>query len=223
MKHEKCKYKMLEYVLSLPDNFVKNRQYPIVIFLHGAGTRGNDINVLLKNPYFSCAYASEYPFVSFAPQCYADSWFDIFEQLQDFIGFAVNHEYTNKDKAYMIGASMGGYAVWQMAMTMPDKFAAIVPICGGGMYWNADRLKGIKIWAFHGSEDACVFPEESRKMIDAVNASGGDARLTVCEGVGHNSWTAEYRDKSLFEWLFSQSREAHTNYVNKFNNHEKFG
>lgn len=223
MKKEVLKYKNLQYALSVPNSFDEEKKYPMIIFLHGAGTRGYDEKPLLNNAYFELTDPEEYNAVTFAPQCYADSWFDIFEQLQDFINFAIDHKFVDKDRVYVIGASMGGYATWQIAMTMPEKFAAIVPICGGGMYWNAERIKNIKVWAFHGTEDIYVYPSESKNMIEAINKVGGDARLTVCEGVGHGSWLNAYSSKELFEWLFNQSLKKRDKAENKFDDEKIFG
>lgn len=103
-----------------------------------------------------------------------------------------------------MGASMGGYAAWQLAMSMPDLFAAIVPICGGGMYWNAARLVNVPVWAFHGKRDPVVFVEESEKMVTAVNRCGGNARLTVYPEKEHDSWTDTYQNWEVFEWMLSK-------------------
>ena len=101
---------------------------------------------------------------------------------------------------------MGGYAVWQLAMSRPQLYAAIVPICGGGMYWNAAKLKTLPVWAFHGSIDDVVYLEESQKMVNAVNRAGGNAKLTICDNVCHNSWLNAYNSKELFDWLFTQTK-----------------
>ena len=223
MKKEVLKHKNIQYVFSAPEDFDENKKYPTIFFLHGAGTRGTDIKPLINNPYFKQTEAFKLDIVTFAPQCYKDSWFDIFEQLQDFIEFALENKFVDKEKVYVVGASMGGYATWQIAMTMPDKFAAIVPVCGGGMYGNAARLKNVKVWAFHGSEDDIVYVNESINMVDSVNKNGGEAKLTICEGVGHASWINAYTNPELFEWLLSQSKTREENFENKFNNEELFG
>lgn len=204
MQKQVKKFEKLSYVLALPQNFDNKQKYPAIILLHGAGGRGTDIQPVLDNPYFTETEVHNLKAVSFAPQCYANTWFDIFEQLQEFIEFVINEPYVDKERVYLIGASMGGFATWQMAMTHPEWFAAIVPICGGGMYWNAERLKNMGVWAFHGEVDDVVFPEESKKMVDYVNKKGGNARLTICEGVCHTSWLNAYRSRELFDWLFAQ-------------------
>lgn len=93
----------------------------------------------------------------------------------------------DQSRVYIIGVSMGAYATWQMCMSHPDWFSAAVPICGGGMYWDAQRLRNLPVWAFHGALDTVVLPSESKKMVDAVNQKGGNAKLTIFEKDGHNS------------------------------------
>lgn len=205
MKKKICRYKNFEYILAVPDGYTDGEKYPMILLLHGAGARGDDISVHLDYPLFrrGAKYLSEAVVVM--PQCFADCWFDIFEQLKDFAAYAIE-EYADPSRVYVMGASMGGYATWQMAMSMPERFAAAVPICGGGMYWNAPRLKNLPVWAFHGSEDNVVRAEESRKMVDAVNAAGGDAHLTVYDGVGHNAWDYAYANGEMFSWLFAHKR-----------------
>ena len=121
-------------------------------------------------------------FIAVAPQCYADSWFDIFEQLHEWIFRIINRPYIDRQRCYLMGASMGGYAVWQEEMSHPELYAAVVPICSGGMYWNAVRLKDIKVRAFHGCDDRVVYPDESKKMVGAAQKYGCDAKLTIYEG-----------------------------------------
>ncbi len=206
MKTEIKRYKKLQYAVAVPDSFDPARKYPTIIFLHGSGTRGTDPNVLLGNAYFEHTTKLGYDAVTFAPQCHSDSWFDLHEQLMDFAEFVSSCDFVDENRVYLMGASMGGYATWQLAISRPDLFAAIVPICGGGTYWNACRLCGMGVWAVHGAKDDAVFPEESVKMVDAINASGGNARLTMLENVGHGSWDFAYSSREIHDWMFSHSK-----------------
>lgn len=220
---ERLKYKKLSYLVSLPKDYPQKGKYPLLVFLHGAGTRGKDMGRLLQNPFFTEAGDKLAEFIVAAPQCYADSWFDVFEQLHEWICHVMDRSDIDQKRCYLMGASMGGYAVWQEAMSHPELYAAIVPICGGGMYWNAARLKNIKIRAFHGSDDCVVYPEESRKMVDAAQKSGCDAKLTLFEGVAHDSWSRVYRDESIFKWLLQQKKERQAGENLPFNNPKDFG
>ena len=159
----------LQYAVRYPNNFNENEKYPVILFLHGAGGRGNDINVVLNNPYFTLTEKDEdFPFITYAPLCSENTWFDLFAQLKKLVITITKDKNTDIERIYGIGASMGGYATWQIAMSMPECFAAIAPICGGGMYWNAGRLVNVAVWAFHGKKDTTVLPVESEHMVERV-------------------------------------------------------
>ena len=210
MKTEIKRYKKLQYAAAVPDSFDPARKYPTIIFLHGSGTRGTDPNVLLGNAYFEHTAKLGYDAVTFAPQCHSDSWFDLHEQLMDFAEYVSSCDFVDENKVYLMGPSMGGYATWQLAISRPDLFAAIVPICGGGAYCNAHRLCGMGVWAVHGDLDDAIFCEESVKMVNAIREAGGKAELTILEGVGHNAWDYVYSSREIHDWLFSQSRGSET-------------
>lgn len=195
----------LRYVIHYPPCFDPKGKNPILLHLNGAGSRGNNIahcidtnSVTLGSKVFP-----EYPFVTVVPLCSADTWFDLWEHLEELVRFIAAQPYTDRRRIYVTGGSMGGYATWQLAMSMPEYFAAIAPVCGGGMYWNARRIVNIPIWAFHGGKDPVVLPEESKKMVDAVNIRGGNAKLTVYPENGHDAWTDTYSNPDLYRWLLS--------------------
>lgn len=222
MNLKDCKFKNLQYILKIPKDFDERKKYPAIIFLHGAGTRGNDIGVLRGNPFFTDTADLDIPAVCFAPLCEYNSWFNIFEQLQEFAEFVAAQDFCDSSRVCLVGASMGGYATWCLAEARPELFAAIVPICGGGMYWNAQRLVHMGVWAFHGSNDKTVLPSESINMVESINNAGGNAKLTICEGVGHDSWHNAYK-KEVFEWMLSHSLNKPENSDDKFRNSKQFG
>lgn len=197
----------MQYVTQFPEKFSASQKYPLLIYIHGAGGRGGEIEELYNDNFFDVAKEQNLNVVSVAPKCYEDNWFSIFEQLHEFLLHMIHQDYIDKSRVYVMGASMGGYTTWQLAMSWPELFAAIVPICGGGMYWNAGRLKDMGVWAFHGSEDPVVFCEESKKMVDAVNAAGGNAKLTVYEGVEHASWVNTFQNQEMWTWLLEQKKD----------------
>ena len=207
---EILRHNELDYIIRYPGDFSADKKYPLVIFLHGAGTRGRNIDILCNNSFFNESSRFLADAITAAPQCYAETWFDIFEQLQNFIEAMIAPEYVDKGRVYLIGNSMGGYGTWQMAMSRPELLAAIVPICGGGMYWDAYRLKDMAVWAFHGNADRVVAWEESKKMVDAVLHHGGNAKLTIFEGMGHDYWTATYRTEEMWTWLLGQTNSRFT-------------
>jgi len=201
-------HQSLTYLVRYPEGFDAARKYPTLMFLHGAGTRGSDTTLLLENPFFSCIENyREFPFVVIAPQCWADTWVEVWEQLKTLTSAAAALPFVDEDRFYCMGASMGGYGTWQLAISMPEHFAAIVPICGGGMYWNASRLMHVPVWAFHGGKDPVISPEESRKMTDAVNRSGGSAKLTIYPENDHNAWSDTYSNPEVFQWLLAHKKE----------------
>lgn len=192
----------LRYVIRHPKDFTADQKYPVLFFFAGAGYRGDDIEMLKTNPFFEIAcHHEDFPFVVVAPLCAKNTWFDYWEHIQDLVRHIAAQPFADRTRFYIIGASMGGYATWQLAMSMPEYFAAIVPICGGGMYWNAIRLKDIPVWAFHGAKDATVLVDESIKMVDAVNKKGGSAKLTIYPENAHNAWSDTYANAEVFAWL----------------------
>ena len=202
----------LQYLIRYPKTFSETKTHPVLLFLHGAGSRGNDINNVLDNPFFEqIDKTPDFPFAVVAPLCSEDSWFDMMERLKALCAHVAGLNFVDEDRFYVMGASMGGYATWQLAMSCPDRFAAIVPICGGGMYWNASRLRKLPIWAFHGAKDTVVRVEESQKMVDRINEKApGNAKLTIYPENGHNAWSDTYANKEVFAWLLSHTRKKET-------------
>ena len=197
----------LRYIIRFPDGFDERKKYPLMMFLHGSGTRGEDIEVLKRNSFFRHIPADA-AFIAIAPLCTKNSWWDHFESLRRFVKAAADMPFADASRFSLIGNSMGGYGAWALGMSIPEYFSALVPICGGGMYWNAARLQNVPVWAFHGGKDRTVLPEESRKMVDAVNRKGGNARLTVYPENGHNSWDDTYRDPAVFRWMIFQTNDG---------------
>ena len=203
MKIESKTLGSLNYLACFPESFSQDKTYPIIIHFHGAGSRGNDVEILKDQTIVRYSVGTEnFPFVMFLPQCQETCWFDVFEQLKSFVQSVADLPFVDKNRIYLSGVSMGGYAAWQMLMSLNEIFCKAVICCGGGMYWNAARIKA-SVWAFHGTKDPVVYPEESQKMVDAVNRNGGNAKLTLYEGVEHNSWEPTYSNPEVYQWLLS--------------------
>lgn len=222
---EFLKYKNFEYIKKVPS--VEKEKYPAILLLHGAGSRGNDIRELLNNPAFaeeSLIKKDDFPFILFAPQCFANSWFDIFEQLQEFAKWIAADPMVDKQRVYLMGASMGGYATWQLAMSIPEVFAAIIPICGGGMYWNVWQLHDVPVWAVHGKDDEVVLPRESEKMVEVMLSQNSNAKLTLLDNVAHDSWNYVYKSEFFFDWLLSHKKSViRSEETDAFSGSKKFG
>ena len=224
MEYKILNYEKLKYVIRYPDGYKCGDKCPVLIYLHGAGGRGENIDVIRNHKVFLLTEKHEkFPFITVAPQCYANTWFDIFEQLQAFIKMIYASDFCDRERVYLMGASMGGYGTWQMAMSLPELFAAIVPICGGGMYWNTPRLKDVPVWAFHGDSDPVVLPRESERMVFRVKQCLGDAKLTLYENTEHDAWTPTFNNPEVFEWLLSNKKEATVEITDGYDDVEKFG
>ncbi len=200
----------LKYFIRYPQGFCADNRYPTILLLNGAGSRGADFPDLLENAFFEEIDKKEdFPFVVVTPLCSEDTWFDMMERLKKLVRQIAALDFVDETRLYAMGASMGGYATWQLAMSMPECFAAIVPICGGGMYWNASRLRGLPIWAFHGAKDTVVRVEESQKMVARINEKApGNAKLTIYPEAGHNAWSDTYANPEVFTWLLSQRKQG---------------
>ena len=217
-------HKELNYLIRFPDGYTEGERYPVIFFLHGAGSRGNSLDHLLKNVYFSYTEQHKgFPFVTVAPQCSDNTWYDMLHLLKELLAITAESDFADPERIYLMGASMGGYATWQLAMSRPELVAAIVPICGRGAYWNAARLKNVPVWAHHGALDDVVYLDETEKMVNAVNKSGGSAKLTIYPDVSHASWVPTYKNYEVFEWLLSHKLHRAEVAHDKYNDVTKYG
>lgn len=199
----------LQYLLWLPADYkkVKYKTYPLLIFLHGSGERGDSLELVKKNgPPSFIDNRADFPFITVSPQCPADSRWET-EDLQGLLKQLLDKYRIDPDRIYLSGLSMGGFGTWSWACAYPDQFAAIAPVCGGGDIQLAKRLKNIPIWAFHGEDDPVVPVKRTTEMVEAVNASGGSARMTIYPGVGHDSWVNAYNDQELYKWMLIHSKK----------------
>ena len=205
----------VRYVLYLPPGYHqdKNRRWPLMLFLHGAGERGQKLSMVRRHGPPKLAAQERFPFVVIAPQCpKGRAWRRA--ELVALLDHVEANLRIDQERVYVSGLSMGGYGTWALGLAHPDRFAAIVPICGGGETLTARMLtrqkkaalRSLGIWAFHGKDDRVVRPSESERMVDAVRRLGATPKFTLYEGVGHNSWTRAYQDPALYEWLAKQRR-----------------
>lgn len=204
---EHLRYKTLQYNLAKPTGFDPTQKYPLIIHLHGAGSRGSD-PAGISYSYKLEAYLQERGLSAMmvAPLCELDNWFTCFSELVDFVRYAAVMENVDSDRVYLVGNSMGGYATWTMLMCVPELIAAAVPICGGGMAWNAGRIKDVPVWAFHGVDDDVVAVTESIAMANALRRCGGTVTLTLLPGVDHNAWDPALYEQGAIEWLLNHRR-----------------
>ena len=186
----------------------KNKKLPLIIQLHGAGERGcgkEDLEKVDVHGFSKYLKDAEHDCIVIMPQCPDDTfWAARVESIIEFIEQLIKEYEVDEDRVYLTGLSMGGYGTWYTSMARPDLFAAIAPICGGGMAWNAGVLN-MPIWTFHGADDPTVSVSQTDEMVLKLREIGADITYTRMDGVGHNVWEHAY-NKELIEWLLSKKR-----------------
>ncbi len=203
---EDAQEQTVRYWLFVPANYETEKSLPLVVFLHGAGERGADLEVVKKwGPPKIVEQKPDFPFILVSPQCpAAQRWdADAIAQLTDHVAGTLK---VDKQRMYITGLSMGGYGTWALLAKHPQLYAAAVPICGGGEPEQAAQMKDVPIWCFHGDKDTTVSISQSEVMVKAVTDAGGSVKFTVYPGVGHNSWTATYANQQVYDWLLSHKR-----------------
>jgi predicted peptidase len=182
----------------------------LVLFLHGSGERGDDVaRVCTQGLPRAIERGKNVPFVAVSPQCPAGmTWTALLSPLRELLDAVVQSLRIDARRIYLTGISMGGFGAWQLAAHLPERFAALVPICGGGNPDWAARLAHLPTWAFHGADDRVVPAVCSESMVRALERVSAPIRLTLYEGVGHDSWTRAYDDPELYHWLLAQRRTA---------------
>jgi len=192
-----------KYLLFLPDGYNEHKSWPLIMFLHGVGERGDDLELVKKHgPPKFVEEKKDFPFIVVSPQCPEDSsWAKEKEFLKELLDDIVARYKVDKDRIYLTGLSMGGYGTWSLACAYPERFAAIAPICGGGEPSEALKLKDMPVWAFHGVQDKVVSVKKSQEMVSAINDLGGNVMLTVYPDVGHDCWTQTYNNPKLYDWF----------------------
>lgn len=206
------------YLLFLPAGYKRNarKRWPLILFLHGAGERGNDIwKVAGHGPPKVVKHNPDFPFIVVSPQCPADeTWSpEVLSALLD----EITRKYAvDTKRIYLTGLSMGGYGAWKLALREPERFAAIAPVCGGGEIIDvvmanrsrASALKKLGVWAFHGAHDPFVPVEESERMVEALRRVGcKDVHLTIYPDAAHDSWTETYDNPKLYDWFLAHRRK----------------
>jgi predicted peptidase len=195
------------YVEYLPKDYDPAKEYPLVFFLHGAGERVQDPHQAMFHGYMKYVreQGKEYPFIFIAPQCIGNAyWGSYTESLSAFLDFILETYPVDRRRVYLTGLSMGGTGTWMFAMARPNTFAAIMPVCGSGIYWNVANLLKTPIYMVHGDCDTCVPISGSVEMLTSINSRGGNAKLKICYGVGHDAWNYAYTDDTLLDWMLSQ-------------------
>jgi predicted peptidase len=203
--------KEAKYALFVPADYKGDKAYPLILFLHGAGETGADGK---RQTYVGLGpvlrmQEKSFPCFVLLPQSQDRTWQADSKDAQRALAMlaAAQKEYKIDDKRlYLTGLSMGGFGTWSLAQKYPDRWAAIVPVCGGGDPEQAKAIKDIPCWVFQGDADQAVSVDRSRKMVDALKAAGGAPTYTEYAGIGHNSWEMAYNTPALYEWLLKQHK-----------------
>jgi predicted peptidase len=222
----------LNYRILKPLDYDPNQQYPVHLFLHGAGERGSDNSSQLM--YVDLLFLKKenrelYKSWVILPQCPKDDrwprlssdneWNNNFENkttrpnkslelVMKLMDKFIEKTQVNKQKVYVSGLSMGGMGTFEILYRRPNMFAAATPICGNGIAAFAKRYATkVSVWVFHGSDDKVVHPKHSLKMVEAIIASGGSPNMTLYENVGHDSWNNAFAEPNFLKWIHSKSKK----------------
>ena len=222
----------LLYRILMPENFDKTKTYPVLLFLHGAGERGNDNQAQLIHGgklFLRPEVRANYPAIVIFPQCPEDSyWSNVkssmlngkrnfeFEKggkptsamkmVMSLMEQVKDLPYTDNKRIYAGGLSMGGMGTFEILRRMRGEFAAAFAVCGGDNPENVRKYKNIPLWIFHGAKDDVVPPENSQIIADALKAKKADVKFTMYPEANHNSWDQAFAEPELLSWLFSQKR-----------------
>lgn len=205
----------LNFLQYLPPEYGQEagRRWPLILFLHGGGERGDDLEMVKQHGIPRITETRDLPFVVLSPQCPLNRWWgDYLFALDDLLSSAIDRLAVDPRRVYLTGLSMGGYGTWELAVEYPQRFAAIAPICGGGhwshmIYQRIQAIRHVPVWAFHGAKDRVVPPRDAKWLVKELQKAGGDARLTIYPEVGHDSWTQTYENPALYEWFLSHQKE----------------
>ena len=206
-----------EYVVFVPHKYDGTKEFPVILFLHGAGETkgGKKMPVEVGIGTHIKAHEKSFPFITVIPQAETRGWQADGPNAKRALAMldAVTKEFkTDPNRVYLTGISMGGYGTWSLAAAHPDRWAAVVPICGGvrgkeEVGKTAEKVKDIPCWVFHGDKDPAVPVDRSRELVEALKAAGGHPKYTEYPGVPHNSWDKAYATPELWTWLAQQKKK----------------
>ncbi|MEB8330337.1 prolyl oligopeptidase family serine peptidase [Flavobacteriaceae bacterium KMM 6897] len=224
----------LRYRIMWPENFDATKEYPVVLFLHGAGERGHDNTSQLTHGsslFTDVGNRNDYPAIIIFPQCPKnDYWSNVkvdrsrsgvkkfrfkkegtptkaMDLLLNYLDAMVGKPFIKKDQIYVVGLSMGGMGTFEILARRPNLFAAAMPICGGGNPKSVSNYaSNVPIWAFHGAKDDVVSPVFSIHMIEEIIEKGGTPKFSLYDTANHNSWDPAFNEPEFLSWLFSKRR-----------------
>ena len=197
------------YLLDLPKDYDEKTGWPLLVFLHGYGQSGDDLQIVRENgPPKLFGEGKQFPFVLASPQC-PTGFYWRGNVVIGLIDHLIENYSIDPNRIYLTGLSMGGYGTWQISHEYPERFAAVAPVCGGGLFvspYFMDRLKNLPVWAFHDKRDDVIPYQESFSMVKGVNAAGGNAKLTTFDEGKHNISEEAYNNEELYDWFLKHSK-----------------
>lgn len=200
---KEAKSNSYQYLIYLPENYDSKsaEKYPVLIFLHGSGERGTDIEkVKIHGPPRLIKEGKDFPFIVISPQLPEGKMWEV-SYLDATLDDALRGLKADKGRIYLTGLSLGGMGTWGWAGAHPQKFAAIAPVCGMSNPMDANKFLKLPVWAFHGAMDDVVPPKGSIFMVNMINDLGGNAKITLYPEANHDSWTQTYYNPELYEWF----------------------
>ncbi|RYY57386.1 MAG: hypothetical protein EOO09_02710 [Chitinophagaceae bacterium] len=197
------------YLIYYPDGYNTDttRRWPLMVFLHGSGESGSDVDkVKVNGPPKLVADGKKFPFIIISPQASSPQVGFPPLQVHALLADVKEHNRVDPDRVYLTGLSMGGYGAWKIAQEYPEDFAAVIPVCGGGDTSLNWKLRYMPVWNFHGGKDMNVPISQSDDMVSSLRKYNPTIRYTIYPEVGHNSWEKAYDTDSLYTWMLSQTR-----------------
>jgi predicted peptidase len=195
------------YLLFTPASYDKQDKWPLIVFLHGSGERGDDLDLVKKHgPPKIVEGKPDFEFIVVSPQVPSNLHWEP-EKVGQIVDQVSKSLTVDADRIYLTGLSMGGSGTWNTAVEYPGRFAAIVPICGKGDPETAEAIKSIPCWVFHGAKDSPESVKYNEEMVAALKKAGGQPKFTLYPDADHDSWTESYNNPQLYKWLLAQQRK----------------
>lgn len=197
---------MYKYLFYTPNNYSKTEKFPLLIFLHGAPQRGDNLKLVQSEalPMLLERKLLSLKMFVVAPQCPTEKSWDyvlVYELLKEI----VNNYNIDVSRIYVTGFSMGGYGTLLFAKNFGNKIAAAAPVCSGGSYFLAENLRTIPLWFFHGTEDKIIEFKNTKELYDKLIEINGNVKFTVYQGKAHDIWNETYANIELYEWFLNFS------------------
>lgn len=217
----------LPYRILAPAKPEPKTTYPLVVFLHGAGERGDDNLRQIHHGgslFLDAGNRAKYPAFVIFPQCpNGKRWVEVnwgeasphqqpekpsepMSLVIELIPSLMKSLPIDPSRVYLMGNSMGGFGTWDLAARHPEWFAAAVPICGGADDSTAPLLAKMPVWTFHGDQDNTIKVGRTRSMVEALKKAGGNPKYSELPGISHNAWSPAFANPELLPWLFAQKR-----------------